>query len=43
MNKKSCEMLAEEVIKLIKKRYPERAVKVEVSEDGENGALVEMI
>jgi hypothetical protein len=37
---KSCEMLAEELIDYISKKYPKRKVSVEVSEDGENGAIL---
>jgi hypothetical protein len=35
---KSCEMLAEDLIDYISKKYPGRKISVEVSEDGENGA-----
>jgi hypothetical protein len=38
---KSCEMLAEDLIGYISKKYPGRSVSVEVSEDGENGATLE--
>ncbi len=37
---KSCEMLAEDLIDYISKKYPGRKIKVEVSEDGENGATL---
>ena len=37
---KSCEMLAEELIHYIKLHYLDRYVEVEVSEDGENGAIL---
>jgi len=37
---KSCEMIAEELIGIITTRYPDRAVEVEVSEDGECGAIL---
>ena len=37
---KSCEMLANDLIDIITNRYPNRWVKVTVSEDGENGATV---
>ncbi len=37
----SCEMMAQDIIKYIAENYPERDIKVEVSEDGENGALLE--
>ena len=37
---KSCEMLAEDLIDYISKKYPGRKIEVEVSEDGENGATL---
>lgn len=37
---KSCEMLAEDLIDYISKKYPDRKISVEVSEDGENGAIL---
>ena len=37
---KSCEMLGEELAAYIMNHYPGRAVWVEVSEDGENGASI---
>lgn len=37
---KSCEMLAEDLIDYISKKYPGRKITVEVSEDGENGATL---
>ena len=37
---KSCEMLGEELAKYIISHYPGRQVKIEVSEDGENGAII---
>jgi hypothetical protein len=37
---KSCEMLAEDLIGYISSKYPGRAIEVEVSEDGENGAVL---
>ncbi len=37
----SCEMIAESIIEYLKKEYPGRDVVVEVSEDGENGAIVQ--
>lgn len=40
MDFKSCEMLAEDLIGYISKKYPRRAIQVEVSEDGENGATL---
>lgn len=40
MDFKSCEMLAEDLIDYISKKYPGRKISVEVSEDGENGATL---
>jgi hypothetical protein len=37
---KSCEMMADDLYAQIASRYPDRAIWIEVSEDGENGALV---
>lgn len=37
LNSKSCEMIAEELIEVISKKYPNRKIEVSVSEDGENG------
>ena len=37
---KSCEMLADDLYVQIAARYPERAVWIEVAEDGENGCLI---
>lgn len=37
---KSCEMLAEDLIDYISKKYSSRKISVEVSEDGENGATL---
>lgn len=38
---KSCEMIAEDLYSQIAIKYPGRDVWIEVSEDGENGALIE--
>jgi len=38
---KSCEMIAEEIIVKTAERYPGRDMVVEVSEDGENGAVLQ--
>ncbi len=38
---KSCEMMAEALYSYINKTYPNRDVMIEVSEDGENGAIIE--
>ena len=40
LNHKSCEMIAEDLYIQISARYPGREVWIEVSEDGENGALM---
>ena len=37
---KSCEMIADDLYDQITARYPDRAVWIEVAEDGENGALI---
>ena len=37
---KSCEMIADDLYIQIATRYPGRVVHIEVSEDGENGALI---
>lgn len=37
---KSCEMICDDLYTQIAQRYPDRAVWIEVSEDGENGALI---
>lgn len=36
---KSCEMLADDLAEYIETKYPGRNLKIEVSEDGENGAV----
>ena len=35
----SCEMISDDLYLKIQERYPNRNVWIEVSEDGENGAL----
>lgn len=40
LNNKSCEMLARDLYVIINERYPNREIWVDVSEDGENGALL---
>lgn len=40
LNYKSCEMMADDLYLQIAQKYPDRAVWIEVSEDGENGALI---
>jgi hypothetical protein len=37
---KSCEMISDDLYIQIASRYPNRAVWIEVAEDGENGALI---
>ena len=37
---KSCEMIADDLYIQIAQRYPDRAVWIEVAEDGENGCLI---
>jgi hypothetical protein len=37
---KSCEMIADDLYLQIAARYPNRAVSIEVSEDGENGCSI---
>jgi hypothetical protein len=38
---KSCEMMADELYIRIASRYSDRSVTIEVSEDGENGCVIE--
>ena len=38
---KSCEMMADDLAKQIKDKYPDRQLSIDVSEDGENGCHVE--
>ena len=38
---KSCEMIADDLYNQIAARYPNRAVIIDVSEDGENGCVIE--
>lgn len=37
---KSCEMMSDDLYIQIAARYPDRAVWIEIAEDGENGALI---
>ncbi len=39
----SCEMISDEICKIIKKKYVGREIIIEVSEDGENGSRKEYI
>lgn len=41
MNGKSCEMLADDLAEQIHAKYPSSAIRIDVSEDGINGAYVE--
>jgi hypothetical protein len=41
LNYKSCEMIAEDLYTQINDRYPNRSVKISVSEDNENGCEYE--
>lgn len=40
LNHKSCEMIARELNDIIIARYPGRKTSIDVSEDGENGAVL---
>jgi hypothetical protein len=40
LNLKSCEMIADDLYLQIAKKYPERKVIINVSEDGENGCTI---
>jgi len=37
---KSCEMMSDDLYDAISKKYPDREVWIEVSEDGENGSFI---
>ncbi len=37
---KSCEMMSDELYDMISKKYPDREIWIEVSEDGENGSFI---
>ena len=43
LNFQSCEMLGQTLLDTIDEKYPNRSIKVSVSEDNENGAIVEKI
>lgn len=43
LDHKSCEMIAEDLYKMISIKYPNHNVKISVSEDNENGAYLEWI
>lgn len=38
LNNKSCEMIGDQLADEIKIQYPDREIRIEVSEDGENGS-----
>jgi hypothetical protein len=40
---KSCEMIADDLFHQIRERYPNRAIRICVDEDGENGCEVEYL
>jgi hypothetical protein len=40
LNHKSCEMIAQELAGSINERYPNRNMTISVSEDNENGAII---
>jgi hypothetical protein len=40
LDHKSCEMMSDELYDTISKKYPNREVWIEVSEDGENGSFI---
>lgn len=39
---KSCEMIAEDLARKIKRKYGNRKLKIEVTEDNENGCILEL-
>jgi hypothetical protein len=41
LNYKSCEMIADDLYSQIAARYPKRTVIIDVSEDGENGCVIQ--
>jgi len=43
LNHKSCEMLSDEIYNYINKKYPNRNIIIEVSEDKENGSYKEYL
>lgn len=38
LDHKSCEMISDELAKYINDNYPEREIRIQVAEDGENGS-----
>ena len=41
LNHKSCEMMSDDLYEKISMKYPDRDIKIDVSEDGENGSSIE--
>jgi len=41
MDYKSCEMISDDLANWINEKFPKRTIKIEVSEDGENGSYKE--
>ncbi len=41
LNNQSCEMMAEHLYSQLSVKYPNREIRIEVSEDGENGTYIE--
>ena len=40
LDHKSCEMMSDDLYDIINKKYPNREIWIEVSEDGENGSFI---
>jgi frataxin-like iron-binding protein CyaY len=40
LDHKSCEMMSDDLYDVISKKYPDREIWIEVSEDGENGSFI---
>ena len=40
LDHKSCEMMSDDLYDIISKKYPNREIWIEVSEDGENGSFI---
>jgi hypothetical protein len=43
LNYKSCEMIADDMLSQIIGRHPGRSIEIEVSEDGENGGILQYV
>lgn len=41
LNHKSCEMMSDDLFEVISSRYPDRYIEISVSEDNENGCVVQ--